>query len=67
MRVKKIADDPGFALHSEAMMWVDAIVIDLKAQLLGYPSSELVTMDRLNEWHKHRRSLEQCREAMKLY
>jgi hypothetical protein len=52
-------------VHAEALAWVNALVLDLKLQLLGEESqmSAPITMERLSEWHgKHARDVEQCKE-----
>ncbi len=65
--MNRIADPVGMCTHSDAMVWVTQLVIDLKKQLLGYPI-EPITMQRLDEWtNKHHRDLEKCRDVGKVY
>jgi hypothetical protein len=49
------------------MTWMNSLVINLKQQLLGKKPTEPITMERLEEWHKHYRDLEQCRHPGKVY
>ncbi len=53
--------------HPAAISYVNALVIDLKKQLLGYPVEPL-TMERLDEWTQvHCRSLSECTEPDRYY
>jgi hypothetical protein len=54
-------------VHEEAMYWVNALVLDLKLQLLGQPPNKPIDMTRLDEWRKHQNDLEHCKERRKFY
>lgn len=54
-------------MHREAMDWMNRLVIDLKKQLLGYPVSEPITMERLQEWSRLYNDLDQCRQPARVY
>lgn len=46
------------------MSWVNALLIDLKLQMLGREPHAPITMERLDEWHKqHFQDLNQCRSG----
>jgi len=63
---QRIMDDPGHPRHLAAMQWMNALVLDLKKQLLEH-EHEPITIERLNQFDQHYRDLEQCRDPMKLY
>ena len=63
----RISDDQGTQNHAEAMTWVNQLIIDPKHQMLGELPWQRITMERLNEWHRHYRDLDQCRTASKVY
>jgi hypothetical protein len=54
-------------LHDETMHWVNALVLDLKLQLLGQPPNKPIDMTRLDQWSKHRNDLERCKERTRFY
>lgn len=62
-----LVDERPMPLHADALAWIDALVLDLKLQLLGAPEqmSAPITMERLGQWHgdkKHRRDIERCKD-----
>ncbi len=48
--------------QSDAISYLNCLIIDLKLQLLGQEPSEPITIERLNEWSAtHRGDLERCK------
>jgi hypothetical protein len=62
----RIADDPGVPNHPEAAAYFNALILDLKKQLLGYPH-DAVTMERLEEGTEHVGELAECRRPARVY
>jgi hypothetical protein len=50
------------AKHSEAIMWINNLMIDLQLQAAGMEPSEPITAERLSEWDEHERELMECRK-----
>jgi hypothetical protein len=59
-------DEDYLHTHSDAILWVTDLVIDLKLQLLGKPPSEPITLERLNQWHKLCDDLMKCKTGQRL-
>lgn len=60
--MNRIAPQQTVAKHFDIMMWINALIIDLKLELQG-KEHEPITAERLAEWdEKHSRDLERCRE-----
>lgn len=60
-----IAPELELLKHSEAVGYVNRLIIDLKLQLAGIEPDEPVTLERLNRWSKHRRDLEKCKISLR--
>ena len=65
-KTERIAEPEGLCEHFEAMMWMNALIINLKQKLLNFDQSEAITMERLDEWDKHYKDLERCRRPWKV-
>lgn len=61
-------DDLDFApLHTEVIIWVNMLIIDLKLQALGQQPNAPIDMTRLNQWAAYRMDLEACKQRLKWY
>ena len=59
--MSNIMAEPKMSKHAEAILYINRLVIDLKLQLGGVHEEErAITVERLEEWAKNRRELEQC-------
>lgn len=52
--------------HSEAIRWLNSLIMDLKVQLGGGEPMEPITLERLAEFSKHREDLEGCIDFLRL-
>ena len=65
-RIKR--DDLDFRpLHTEAIIWVNMLIIDLKLQANGLSPNAPIDMTRLNQWAEYRMELEACKERLRWY
>lgn len=62
MKGKAIMAERGPYKHSEAILWLNELIMDLKLQLAGRHPITDITPERLAEFSEHRKSLEQCVE-----
>ena len=67
MKHARIAPPLPWLRHDEALHWMNDLILDLKLIELGQPPNKPVDMVRLQEWQKHRRDIEDCKERMRFY
>lgn len=48
------------ARHSDAFLWVNDLIIDLKLMLAGAEPTAPITTERLEAWRKHGREIQEC-------
>jgi len=65
--MQNIQGEPRWPIHSEAIGWVNRLIIDLKLQLMGHEPRAPITCERLNEWDKLRQDVERCRRPLEIY
>lgn len=46
--------------HSDAFLWVNDLIIDLKLQLAGMEPTAPITTERLEKWREHGRQIQEC-------
>lgn len=60
-----IVDEQGINIHDKELMWLNALMIDLKLQLLG-KEHQPITLERLAEWNPLHSSLNECKRKVKI-